>query len=358
MLKLKIDGQEIDVAEGATVLDAAREAGATIPTLCHLPGYRHNTSCMVCLVKETRSGQFLPSCSSLAREGMEVDTRGDEVLAARKGALDLLLGEHVGDCDALCQRVCPVRMNIPRLLRFVAAEDWTAAGELVAEARPPCVTADDCAAPCERVCRRGQIDAAVSIRLVVRSAWVQASGSAALPETTESAASAEPPQMERNVSVMPKFREEEKGEMLKGANPDPRTEPAAAELGYTAQEAVAAAARCLHCDCRKADTCLLRRYAVEYDGDQKRYRGKDRVSFERITQHADVIYEPGKCIKCGICVRITEAAGEPLGLTFIGRGFSMRVAVPFEESMAKGLQEVAAKCVAACPTGALANPKV
>jgi NADH dehydrogenase/NADH:ubiquinone oxidoreductase subunit G len=35
----------------------------------------------------------------------------------------------------------------------------------------------------------------------------------------------------------------------------------------------------------------------------------------------------------------------------------MRVAVPFEESMAKGLQEVAAKCVAACPTGALANPK-
>jgi ferredoxin len=354
MPTLRIDDRDIEVAEGATVLEAAREAGASIPTMCHLPGHRHYTSCMVCLVKDVQSGQLLPSCSSLAREGMEVDTRSEDVVAARKGALDLLLGEHVGDCDALCQRACPVRMHIPRLLRFVAAADWAAAGELVAAARPPCVTAEECAAPCERVCRRGQIDAAVSIRRVVRSAWAQASGRAALPEVNGTAPQAEPPQLERNVSIMPKFREEEKGEMLKGASPDPRNEPADADAGVTAQEAISEAARCLHCDCRKADTCLLRRYAVAYDGDQKRYRGKDRVSFERIVQHADVIYEPGKCIKCGICVRITEKAGEPLGLTFIGRGFSMRVAVPFDESVAKGLQNAAQACVAACPTGALA----
>ncbi len=66
------------------------------------------------------------------------------------------------------------------------------------------------------------------------------------------------------------------------------------------------------------------------------------------------MYEPGKCIKCGICVRITEKAGEKLGLTFVGRGFDVRVAVPFDDSLEAGLTKTAKECVAACPTGALA----
>jgi len=68
----------------------------------------------------------------------------------------------------------------------------------------------------------------------------------------------------------------------------------------------------------------------------------------------NVIYDPGKCIACGICVQITSNAGEELGLTFIGRGFNMRVGVPFDRPIEEGLRKVAAQCVSACPTGALA----
>ena len=67
-----------------------------------------------------------------------------------------------------------------------------------------------------------------------------------------------------------------------------------------------------------------------------------------------MIFEPGKCILCGICVKLTELAREPLGLTFIGRGFDVRVATPFNQSIQDGLQLVAEECVKHCPTGALA----
>ncbi len=106
-------------------------------------------------------------------------------------------------------------------------------------------------------------------------------------------------------------------------------------------------------DCRKPDTCLLRLYAQTHDARQTRYKAQRR-RFVQQTQHPDVIYEPGKCIDCGICIQIASQAGEKLGLAFVGRGFDVRVAVPFNESLAEGLKVVAAQCVRACPTGALA----
>ena len=80
----------------------------------------------------------------------------------------------------------------------------------------------------------------------------------------------------------------------------------------------------------------------------------ERRSFVQNFQHPDIIYEPGKCIACGLCIQISAQAGEKLGLTFVGRGFDVRVAVPFNRSLAEALEYAANKCVAACPTGALA----
>ncbi len=71
-------------------------------------------------------------------------------------------------------------------------------------------------------------------------------------------------------------------------------------------------------------------------------------------RHAEIVYEPGKCIDCGLCIQIAVAAGERLGLTFVGRGFDVRVAVPLDRSLAEALTRAAADCVAACPTAALA----
>jgi NADH dehydrogenase/NADH:ubiquinone oxidoreductase subunit G len=87
---------------------------------------------------------------------------------------------------------------------------------------------------------------------------------------------------------------------------------------------------------------------------QHRYGGKGRREFRKILQHADLVYEPGKCIACGLCIRTAQQEDERLGLTFIGRGFDVRVGVPFNASLADGLTTAAAQCVAVCPTGALA----
>ena len=63
--------------------------------------------------------------------------------------------------------------------------------------------------------------------------------------------------------------------------------------------------------------------------------------------------EPGKCIFCGICVRIAAEQGEESGLGFHGRGFDMSVEGPFGEPLAKALRKAARLCAEACPTGAL-----
>ena len=80
----------------------------------------------------------------------------------------------------------------------------------------------------------------------------------------------------------------------------------------------------------------------------------ERPGVAPIQQFEDVLFEPGKCIKCGICVEITQARSKGMGLTFVGRGLASGVRAPFGESLAQGLGEAALQYVRACPTGALA----
>jgi len=132
-----------------------------------------------------------------------------------------------------------------------------------------------------------------------------------------------------------------------------RVIPSQKDGGFTDEQARQETARCLRCDCRKAESCKLRQYAQTYEAKASRYK-HERRTFVQIFQHPDVIYEPGKCINCGLCISTAEQAGEKLGLTFVGRGFDVRVAVPFDRSIAEALKHAANKCVAVCPTGALA----
>ncbi len=153
-------------------------------------------------------------------------------------------------------------------------------------------------------------------------------------------------------SVMGRLDPGELREFLRGANSAGRVSPCDRCLGHNRAEAAIESSRCLHCDCRSSGNCVLQHWAQVYDADANRFRS-ERKKFEQHLQPGGIIFEPGKCILCGICVKLTEMAAEPLGLTFIGRGFDVKVGVPFSLEIDAGLQKVAAECVEHCPTGAL-----
>jgi NADPH-dependent glutamate synthase beta subunit-like oxidoreductase/ferredoxin len=147
-------------------------------------------------------------------------------------------------------------------------------------------------------------------------------------------------------------------EYLKESIPDNRVTPGKGMMeGFSAQEAMKEAARCLHCDCRKLDNCKLRTYADAYTIDRKKYVLGDRKVISKHFQHDTVVYEPEKCIKCGLCVDITLQNNELTGLSYVGRGFDVRIDVPFSQSLKEALINTAEKCVEACPTGALSSKK-
>jgi glutamate synthase (NADPH) small chain len=153
-------------------------------------------------------------------------------------------------------------------------------------------------------------------------------------------------------SVMGKLETGELRQFLATASRGGSVTPCDRCGGHNRQEAATEAARCLHCDCRSLGNCLLQHYAQVYGAEAGRFKA-ERRSFDQQLQPGGVIFEPGKCILCGICVKLTELAREPLGLTFIGRGFDVRIGAPLNHTIAEGLQKVAEECVKHCPTGAL-----
>lgn len=125
------------------------------------------------------------------------------------------------------------------------------------------------------------------------------------------------------------------------------------DFGLDDERARTEAQRCMTCNCRKACVCTLRGYASEYGVDPYRFVG-ERRRFEEDQSHPEIIFEPGKCILCDACVRIAREAGEELGLSIVGRGFDVSVAVPFDQPLSEGLRDAARRCAEACPTGAIA----
>ncbi len=554
MPKLFIDNREVEVDKGATILDAAGKLGIEIPTMCFLKDYKPSTSCMVCVVKIDGLASLVPACGTIVKDGMRVESNSEEVLQARKAALELLLSDHVGDCLGPCQTICPARMNIPLMIRQIAAGKFREAIATVKkDIALPAVLGRICPKPCEKGCRRAVFDEAVSICLLKRyvadldlqsanpylppckptqnkRVAIVGAGPAGLaaayylqqagfrctvfddhekpggmlryavpkehlpievldkeialieklgmkfkgqtrigtdllmedlrkdfdavfvavgqlnPGDAESMDLEEIPNgikvndktyqtnlpgvfaggdavhkrkltvravadgKEAAVSIsqylsgcsvtgpvkefntrIGKLMDGEIEKFLACANKAERTSPAKLGLdqnpplagsgkdgGFTDQQARKEATRCLHCDCRKADTCKLKRYSQDYEAKPTRYKGQRRLFTQQLQSRTnfhlvkdseltkvqtgrsgsigagDIIYEAGKCIDCGLCIQTAAKAGEKLGLTFVGRGFDVRVAVPFDRSIAQALKHSADQCVKACPTGALA----
>ncbi len=108
MPTITIDHREVEVPEGATVLDAARKLGIDIPALCFREGCTPSTSCLACLVRIGDQQRLVPSCATRATEGMRVESETEAVRQARRTSLELLLSDHLGDCMA------PVPARLPR----------------------------------------------------------------------------------------------------------------------------------------------------------------------------------------------------------------------------------------------------
>ncbi len=107
---LTIDGRQVTVEKGKTVLQAAIEAGVSVPYYCYHPGISVDGSCRVCIVKIEKMPKLQTSCSMACTEGMVVSTRDPEVVAARAGVFEFLLVNHPLDCP-VCDKggECPLQ---------------------------------------------------------------------------------------------------------------------------------------------------------------------------------------------------------------------------------------------------------
>ena len=107
---LTIDGRPVTVAKGKTVLQAAIEAGISVPYYCYHPGISIDGSCRVCVVKIEKMPKLQTSCSTLCTDGMVVQTRDPDVVSARAGVFEFLLINHPLDCP-VCDKggECPLQ---------------------------------------------------------------------------------------------------------------------------------------------------------------------------------------------------------------------------------------------------------
>ncbi|MFB3892830.1 MAG: NADH-dependent [FeFe] hydrogenase, group A6 [Phycisphaerae bacterium] len=103
MTTLTIDGRKVEVADGTTILEAARSAGIRIPSLCYLRDVQATGACRVCVVEVEGAKTLVASCVMPASEGMKVRTNTRRVRESRRTVVDLLLSEHEGECQT-CNR--------------------------------------------------------------------------------------------------------------------------------------------------------------------------------------------------------------------------------------------------------------
>lgn len=126
------------------------------------------------------------------------------------------------------------------------------------------------------------------------------------------------------------------------------------ELGYSAQDLVDEATRCLECGCTALFECDLRRYATEYGVEVSRFQGEAR-QHDRDATHPLLELDPNKCILCARCVRMCSEVVGVSAFGFVNRGFSTVVAPAMGGSLLDTDCVACGLCVATCPTGAIAE---
>ena len=103
MLNLIIDGREVGVPEGTTVIQAAENLGIFIPRYCYHPGLSIAGNCRICLVDVEKSPELQIACNMPVTDGMVVHTKNEKAEAGRRAVLEFLLANHPLDCPVCDQ---------------------------------------------------------------------------------------------------------------------------------------------------------------------------------------------------------------------------------------------------------------
>lgn len=352
MIRLKVDNIDTSAEEGQTILDAALKIGISIPTLCHLDGVEHYSSCMVCMVRDRDKNAYIPSCTALAQEGMDIDASGTEVLELRKKAVELLLSEHRAECEAPCRVVCPAGYNIPAMNRLLAAGRFREATELViSELDSPEIRCLTCPGYCENACRRKKVDKPVSIRNM--KIFISENLNRYGAYDHEIKLSEFIDLRKRFSSRIGKLNDDELKEWLKECTEEGRRYDSFEDFETAGEEAKS----CMHCDCRAAEDCRLRELAQSMGLKDKGSKVVNAPIAKKINKNTGLIFENAKCIKCGLCVRVCDDSPDEPALCFIHRGFVSIISEPVTEEFDNILKTQTDKVIRVCPTGALAKFK-
>lgn len=94
-----IDGCTIEVSEDVTILQAARSAGITIPSLCYMNNSGSCAACQICCVEVIGMNKLMTACSTRVFQGMNVRTDSEKVIETRKRILEMILASHEKSCD-------------------------------------------------------------------------------------------------------------------------------------------------------------------------------------------------------------------------------------------------------------------
>ncbi|MBA3014221.1 MAG: FAD-dependent oxidoreductase, partial [Proteobacteria bacterium] len=168
-LNLVIDGQEIVAQQGITILEAAKRADISIPTLCYVKGKFPEKACELCVVEVEGESEFQRACMVQIKEGMRIVTNSDALSKHRQQRLAILAETHFGDCKAPCNLTCPGQINVQGYIAHVAKGEYEEAVRLVMERNPfPFSVGRVCPRFCETRCRRILVDEPVSINHLKR----------------------------------------------------------------------------------------------------------------------------------------------------------------------------------------------
>ena len=163
-IKLIINGKECVGTKGQTILEVAQANGIFVPTLCHLATVKHYGACGVCVVEGKNMPKLMRSCSTLAADGMDINTESARVVQARKVALELLMSDHDGDCKGPCGLNCPAHTDVQGYVKAIANGDDHEAVKIIKEKIPlPASIGRVCPHPCEEKCRRQLVEQPLSI---------------------------------------------------------------------------------------------------------------------------------------------------------------------------------------------------